>query len=65
LSPGRGKDGELTDEEVREIRRRYRDEDITQRRLGDEYGVSKSMIGRIVRRESYTDIEDLSSTLNS
>jgi hypothetical protein len=47
----------LTDEDVREIRRRYATEKISQRELGQEYGVRYSTIGHIVRRQKWTHVE--------
>lgn len=44
----------LTDDEVTEIREKYDNDDITQEALGEKYGVTRSMIGKIVRRESRT-----------
>jgi len=38
----------LTEEDVEEIRRRYDEEDITQKELGDEYGLERSSIGNII-----------------
>jgi hypothetical protein len=48
----------LTADEVREIRRRYRDEeDVTYANLADANGVCELTVGKIIRRETYTDIE--------
>ena len=38
----------LSNEEVKEIRERYSIENISQRKLGEEYGVSQTHIGRII-----------------
>ncbi len=40
----------LTDEAVRDIRRRYSEGNISQQALGDEYGVSRNQVNRVVRR---------------
>jgi len=46
----------LDDETVIEIRRRYYREDITYKALGKEYGVSKELIGRVVRGDTREDL---------
>lgn len=56
LGPGRGREGELSDDEIREIRRRYRTEDISYADLAEDYPVGRKMIGAIVRREQYSDV---------
>lgn len=43
----------LSSADVDEIRQRYATGDVTQRALADEYGVSRSNIGRIVRRVNW------------
>jgi len=45
----------LTQQQVRAIRKRYAAGGITQRRLGDQYGISQGQIGRIVRGERWTE----------
>ena len=47
----------LTAEDVREIRRRYEEEDVSQADLAEEYPTSRPNIGMIVRRESWTHID--------
>ena len=46
----------LTEEEVVEIRRLYEKTEKTQYDLADMYGVSQVQIGRIVRRETWTNL---------
>lgn len=46
----------LTEKDVREIRRRYKEGGIFQRELGEEYGITRSSIGAIVRRKSWKHI---------
>lgn len=43
----------LTDEQVLEIRQRYAVENISQRQLGREYGISGVWVGKIVNREKW------------
>lgn len=43
----------LDESEVKEIKSRYQEESISQRELGEEYGVSQEHIGRIVRGERW------------
>ena len=54
-----GKDRILTNEQVKYIRKVYkpRDKAFGQAALAKYFGVRASVIGRIVRRESYTDVE--------
>lgn len=62
---GRGRNGsdtgagggnrKLTESDVVEIRRRYQKEDMSQYDLADEYSISRSAIGAIVRGESWPD----------
>ncbi len=47
----------LTEEQVREIRRRYVQGRISQEALGKEYGVHQTQIGQIVRREKWADLD--------
>jgi hypothetical protein len=51
----------LAEEQVLEIRRRYAEGGVTQRSLGDEYGVGFRAISRIVRRERWTWLPDEST----
>ena len=44
----------LTEEQVAEIRYRYSAGGVTQRELGDEFGVGDQMISRIVRNRNWT-----------
>jgi len=48
----------FTPAEIREIRRRYQREDLSQGELGEEFDVSQVQIGRIVRREDYDFVEE-------
>ena len=48
----------LTDDEVRQIRRRYGNGDETRVGLAKEYGVTESTIGRVVHRMAYRHVED-------
>lgn len=43
----------LTKEKVIEIRRRYKNENISQKRLGKEYGVARRTIGDIVNKKTW------------
>lgn len=56
-SYARNRRGKLTNQEVREIRRRAREEDVTHVELGKEYGVSGQSIGDVVRRDTYDYID--------
>jgi hypothetical protein len=47
---------QFTEDEVRAIRKAYA-EGTSQVRLGIEYGVTQTTIGRVVRRERYADVE--------
>jgi len=54
-SPGEDNpNAELTSEQVREIRERYEDEDVTQADLADEYGVTDTTINDVVNGVSWT-----------
>ena len=46
----------LTEDDVREIRRRYAAGGITQTALGDEFGVLNSTISRIINRQKWAHI---------
>ena len=52
--PGSSK---LTDEQVRQIRRRYGNGNETRVGLASEFGVTESTIGRVVHRLAYRDVE--------
>ena len=57
---GRGErhgNAKLTEEQVREIRRRFDAGGVTQTALAGQYGVSQPLIGGIVRRKTWTHIE--------
>jgi hypothetical protein len=62
FSPWKGKTGELHHMakvqvvQVIEIRKRYAVGDITQRELGEEYGLSIPQISNIVRRAQWRDV---------
>lgn len=43
-------------EAVLAIRARYAFRKVTARQLADEFGISKEMVGRIVRRENWTHV---------
>ncbi len=45
--------------DVKEIRRRYAGGGITQAQIGSEYNVSQVLIGKIVRNESWAELEAL------
>ncbi len=63
MAKGRGPSGErcghskMTDEKVREIRRRYAAGNIPLDRLGQDYGVTRSTIGYIVRGDTWKHIK--------
>lgn len=60
LGPSRsveGSNSKLTADEVREIRRRSRDEETTYPDLAEEYDVSATTIYRCVSRRTYNDID--------
>lgn len=46
----------LTDDQVRDIRKRYAEGGITQQELGSEFGVTHCAIGKVVKRKSYKDV---------
>ncbi len=46
----------LSESDVREIRDRYADGEVTQTALANEYGVSQFAIGTIVRRETWVEV---------
>ena len=48
----------LTTREVREIRHRYSGGGVTMRALAAEYGVTRAMVGYIIRRKSWAHVED-------
>jgi predicted transcriptional regulator len=50
---GKERLGKLTREEVEEIRNRYKNEDITQAELGQDYGVTQRHISDVVNGESW------------
>jgi group I intron endonuclease len=43
-------------EKVREIRRRYEEEAISQQKLANEYGITQTTVGEIIRGEIWKDI---------
>jgi len=47
----------VTDDTVREIRRRYDAGGVSHARLAREYAVSASLIGKIVRREAWKNVK--------
>lgn len=49
----RGDRGDLTPQEVAEIRDKYATTDVTQGELADEYGIAQSNISRLVNKERY------------
>lgn len=46
----------LTADEVREMRRRYQEEDVFQSTLAEEYGISGSTASSILRGERWTHV---------
>lgn len=46
----------LTDEQVSEIRRRYKAEDISWAKLGLEFGVTRQTVGKIIHRRTWSHI---------
>ncbi len=46
----------LTDEQVREIRKRY-DAGETQRSIAKDFSVTTNTVRQIIRRESYKDVQ--------
>lgn len=46
----------LSNSDVREIRKEYKKNGITQAELAEEYGVSTPAISRIVNRRTYRDV---------
>jgi hypothetical protein len=51
----------LTEEQVIEIRSRYADGGVTHRSLAAEYGVARSLISYIVRREIWAHLDETSN----
>ena len=47
----------LTDQQVREIRKRYETEKISYAKLGEEYGISSSSVYQIIKRKTYQHIK--------
>lgn len=65
LYVGRGEGhgrAKLTEEQVHEIRRKYTGRYGDQSRMGREYGVSQSLIAKIVRGDIWTHLDDRPST---
>lgn len=54
---GARKKAKLTDDAVREIRHLYENTAITQLALGKKFGVSATLIGMVVLRERWADVE--------
>jgi len=50
--------GHLTAEDVREIRRLYRDQDRKQTALAEQFGVSQGQISRIINRKRWAGVQD-------
>lgn len=46
----------LPDNKVKEIRRRYRNEDISHAKLAEDYPISRTQVGRIIRYERRANI---------
>lgn len=60
-SPARGErqgKAKLTEQQVREIRRRHRTEGVGCRRMAKQYGVGQTAITKILRRETWEGVED-------
>jgi hypothetical protein len=53
----------LTEEQVIKIRRRYAAGGVTQQSLGRDYGVDRSLIGFIVRREIWAHLDEFTGPL--
>ena len=51
------KNAKLTEDVVREIRRRYAQGGISQQALADEYGVSQSKISDAIHRKTWAHVE--------
>ena len=49
---------QLTDDDVRLMRRRYAMEDVTQRSLAREFGISQNAVSLILRRKTWQHVED-------
>lgn len=49
-------EAKLTDENVKEIRKAYREGNITQKELGKRYGVTQASICRILNGHSWTHL---------
>ncbi len=47
----------LTKDQVLEIRRLYKEGNITQTNLGKQYNLSQTAVGKIIRKETYKHIE--------
>lgn len=47
----------VTEAEVREIRRRYADERISQQRLGADYGLSQTAVSQIVLKKCWKHVD--------
>jgi hypothetical protein len=43
----------LTTADVKEIRRRYEEESISYKKLGSDYGICATVVGKIVVREAW------------
>jgi DNA invertase Pin-like site-specific DNA recombinase len=57
--PSRGStngQAKLTEDDVREIRRLYATGNFTQRELALEFGIARSAIGKIVRRQAWKHV---------
>lgn len=48
----------LTNKKVLEIRRRYKEEEVTKRRLAKEYGVSTVTITAVIQRRSWKHVKE-------
>jgi hypothetical protein len=59
----RGGRAKLTDQQVSAIRRRYNAGGISQEKLGNEYGVTQTLIGFIVRGVIWKHLPLLKETL--
>lgn len=49
----------LTEDDVREIRRRYAEGGVLQRELAREFEVSKQLISKIVNRQVWVHVEEV------
>ena len=56
--PSRYKTRFLSDEQIREIRKKWKPRFYSQEKLAKEYGVSRSVIQGVIERTKYKDVKD-------